>query len=33
MGNYYEGTLSIPLKKDISHELRIALIEMCYWQY
>lgn len=32
MGNYYEGTLSIPLKKDIPHELRIALIEMCYWQ-
>lgn len=32
MGNYYEGTLRIPLKKNISKNLKNALIKMCYWQ-
>ena len=32
MGNYYEGKLTIALKKDIPHDLHLALINMCYWK-
>lgn len=32
MGNYFQGTLTIPLRKDIPYELQLSLIKMCYWQ-
>mgnify|MGYP003296340843 CR=1 FL=1 len=33
MGNYYEGRLSIALRKDIPHQLMIDLISLCFWNY
>ena len=33
MGNYYEGRLSIALRKDIPHQLMIDLISLCFWYY
>lgn len=32
MGNYYEGILTIPLLKNISEDLKKALIGLSYWK-